>query len=130
MAEYSLLILGIVSENTMMRISKGFKKDLDAYCTINLFCSYSEYDIPINAEFNCLINLQTQSAIAIKTTLADITQGWGLPFDFIPKGHKTISRFIVSKFDLKVIEREIPIIDLWESSDNKFELLSSRRDFL
>ena len=119
-----LWIYGIVSPESYKLIAKGLKRTFDENLSLCLFCGYSNYDVTIGTEFDCLINLQTQKYNPIRATLVDVTQQFAFPFDSIPNGWKTISRFMFSKEDLHFIENEIPFADTWFESPNKFKLIA------
>ncbi len=121
---YDLFITGIVSAASNELVAKGLKRNFDENSSLCLFCGYANYNIPIGTEVNCLANLQTEKDEPIKATLIDITQQWAIPFDLIPSGWQTVARFMFSKEDLNFIKNEIPFIDTWSDSKNKFKLIA------
>lgn len=122
MNEYYLQISGVVSKSSYKFISNGFTKPYNESLVLNLFCSYSEYEVPIGSEFNYLVNLQDNRVLKVKAILIDVTQAYGLSYNSVPLGHKTISRFEFSESDISLIKNEIPVADTWFSSNSKFEL--------
>ena len=121
--KYDIVILGIVSAKSNELVAKGFKRHFDESSSFCLFCDYASYDIPIGAEFDCLVNLQTQKDYAINATLIDVTQQMAISFDAIPNGWKTVSRFMFSQKDLNLIKSEMPVIDVWRGFNEKFKLI-------
>lgn len=114
-------ISGIVSQTALKLVSKGLTRSRDKKVSIDMFCEYSEYEIPIGTEFNYLKDIKHNTFLKLKAVLIDVTQSWGLSFDTIPKGHKTISRFEFTEIDLNIITDKIPIIDTWSFAE--WELL-------
>ncbi|RKR84849.1 hypothetical protein BDD43_5102 [Mucilaginibacter gracilis] len=120
---YKSQVLGIVSENSYEVIKKGLKRKFNEGLALNFFCTYSEYEIPFGTRFNYLKNNLSGTIVEIQATLVDATQQWGLPFDNVPMGYKTISRFEFTELGLDLIKREIPVIDSWSSTKSVFEFL-------
>lgn len=100
------------------------KKEYNPVLSLDFFCSYSEYEIPIGFVFTGLRNCKTGLTVKIKAKLVDVTQQWGLSMDVIPIGFKTISRIEFEDAEsVNAVKKQMPIIDSWENTDFKFELI-------
>jgi len=119
---YRVHLQGIISRNSEKLIDKGFEQHGDENLTLNLFCSFSQFEIPIGTTFNyfekdnILIPLHHAMLIAV-------TQQFGKPFESIPEGWKTISKFEFSLEGVRELKSELPILDTWDYSSNKLYLL-------
>ena len=120
---YQVKVNGIISETSKKLIDKGFTETRDEFHTINLFCSYSELKIPIGATFNCFEKNNKQTILEKDAVLLAVTQQFGKPFEFIPEGWKTISKFEFSEKDVYNLKNELPILDSWTYLDDEFFLL-------
>jgi hypothetical protein len=124
---FRVRIPGIVSESTKKLIDKGFSRHGDENLTLDLFCSFSEFEIPIGTTFNYFEKDNTLIPLDHAMLIA-VTQQLGKPFDVIPMGWKTISKFEFSEKDINVLKNELPIIDSWYDTDYyEFSLLKLRR---
>lgn len=80
-----------------------------------LFCDYSEFDIPVDQTFNYIENTQGKKVYSDPFTLVNISQEFGLPFDIIPRGYKTICKFsFIGKIPPAI--KEIPTIKTWHEA--------------
>ena len=120
---YQVKVNGIVSEGSKKLIDKGFQFKGDERRTLDLFCWYSGLDIPMGATFNCFEKNNIQTLLTDEATLIAVTQQFGKPFEVIPQGWKTISKFEFSEKDICGLKNSLPIIDSWTFLDDKFYLL-------
>ena len=77
-----------------------------------LFCDYSEFDIPVGYGFSQIIT-KGNTILSCKVLLKGVSQQFLKPFDEIPYGWKTISKF---EFVNGIIPDEIqmlPLLDDW-----------------
>lgn len=114
--------MGIVSAETFKNIVKGFEREHDESQSLNVFCSYSEYDISIGSKFGMFRDLSNDKRSDVNVTLIDVTQQWGLPFENVPNGYRTICKLGASELDLELLRHNLPLIDYWGQSDKIFEL--------
>jgi hypothetical protein len=114
---------GIISEKSRSIIDKGFKVNGDQLLTLNLFCWYAEFDIKIGATFNCFEKNNMQMLLKKEAVLIAVTQQVGKPFELIPAGWKTISKFEFCAEDVYYLKRELPILDSWTFIKDEFYLL-------
>lgn len=123
--KYKLIIAGIVSEPCLNVAKMGLQRSFDPQFCLCLFCVFSDYEVPIGTEFDAIINSQTKEKYPVKAKLIDVTQQWAKPFDCIPRGYKTISRFsFTSVTDVNWLKNEIPTVNNWYGNDKKFKLIS------
>jgi len=94
---YHVRVGGIISERSKKLIDKGFKIIGDELRTLDLFCSYSEFEIPIGATFNYFEKSNIQTLLKEEAVLIAVTQQVRKPFEVIPEGWKTISKFEFSE---------------------------------
>jgi len=120
---YQVKVNGIISEGSKKLIDHGFKEKGDERRTLDLFCSYSEFEIPIGATFNCFEKNGMQTLLTEDAVLIAITQQFGKPFEVIPEGWKTISKFEFSDKDVNNLRNELPVLDSWAFLGNEFYLL-------
>ncbi|MGF6848149.1 hypothetical protein QFZ51_003384 [Chitinophaga sp. W3I9] len=52
-----------------------------------------------------------------KIVLEKVSQGYIMPFDMIPRGHKTICKFSLSGSSMETLRSILPIINDWYESD-------------
>jgi Fic family protein len=122
-SRYQVRVSGIISAGSKKLIDKGFTVKGDERRTLDLFCFYSELEIPIGATFNCFEKNNIQTLLKEEAVLIAVTQQVGKPFEVIPEGWKTISKFEFSEKDVNDLKRELPVIDSWTYLDDKFYLL-------
>lgn len=121
---FEIVMSGIVSASSIRLLEKGLKRDYNSTLSLDFFCLYSEYEIPIGSTFTIFRNLNTDLSVKIKAKLIDVTQQWGLPFDFIPIGFRTLARIEFDNTEsMFLIKKEMPTILRWEDSDYKFALV-------
>src|ERR1700753_3049115 len=124
---FELRSCGIVSEEVLGKVDKGFSIFSETPVNkmfIHLFCSFSDFEIPLGTTFDALYNQTKDQIYKINLKLISVTQNWAKPYSSVPLGHKTICRFAGSARDIAIIENEMPVIDAWLYSPN-FELLES-----
>lgn len=122
---FEILMTGIVSKSSILLVEKGLKRDYNTALSLDFFCLYSEYEIPVGFVFTNFHIRKTGLFIKVNAKLVDVTQQWGLPMDFIPMGYKTISRIEFENAEsIIAIKKGMPIINSWENSDYKFELIA------
>ncbi|WP_423735439.1 hypothetical protein [Chitinophaga caseinilytica] len=84
---------------------------------IVLFCSFSEYDIPVGYVFNTITDAGSRILVTDTITLKGVTQQFWKPFDSIPKGWKTIARFSFQHGVPDAISA-MPQLESWYANDN------------
>ncbi|SEM30932.1 hypothetical protein SAMN04488505_10416 [Chitinophaga rupis] len=114
MAKEKLKILGRASDSVramyLVRLGIGEREVL-------LFCDFSEFDIPIGAVFTIVKDMEGDEHLIGEVTLKSVTQGFFLPFDMVPAGHKTLCAFDLGKEQPKIIQRLSAISDWYESKE-------------
>ncbi len=119
----SLQIDGVFSENNNKMIANGFKRKDFNHDIVIFFCSFSQFDIELGSVFYHISNLDKELInIPCKLKLVDVTQQFGLPFDKVPEGHKTICKFCCLDNKTPKIIGEIPIVNNWYESNDKYLL--------
>lgn len=112
----TLKILGSANTNVIEKYTNILNyKENDMQ--VILFCDYSTYDIPKGYIFNHLMDPLSQNNISCKAKLKDISQEFGIPFDSVPKGYKTICNFKFSGINIPKMIMELPIINDWYESN-------------
>ena len=117
-----LRILGIVSDDVISSVSKGLTRQTNGNNYLDFFCSYSDLEIQLGTKF-CKVTTENYEA-KIDMKLIDVTQQWGIPFDCIPAGHKTIGRFEVLEGDLTSLRKLFGTVSSWGEASNFFEIFS------
>ena len=120
---YQVSVNGIISSWSKIMADRGFKVKGDEKRTLDLFCWYSNLEIPIGATFNCFEKNNVQTQLKKDAILIAVTQQMGKPFEVIPEGWKTISKFEFSEEDLYTLKNELPVLDSWTFLDDKCYLL-------
>jgi Fic family protein len=120
---YQVSVNGIISSMSKKMIDKGFKIKGDEKHTLDLFCRYSNLEIPIGATFNYFEKNNVLSPLKNEAVLIAVTQQFGKPFEVIPEGWKTISKFEFSEEDVSNLKNELPVLNTWTSLDDKCYLL-------
>ena len=120
---YHVNVNGIISARSKKIIDKGFKVKGDERRTLDLFCWYSMLEIPIGATFNYFEKNNVQTPLKSEAVLIAVTQQFGKPFEVIPEGWKTISKFEFSEEDAYDLKNELSILDSWTFLDDKCYLL-------
>jgi hypothetical protein len=123
---YSIIISGIVSKESLLILKAGLKRNYMKNLTLDFFCLYSEYEIPIGSLFTNFSDINTDFSMKLTGILVDVTQAWAKPFNSIPKGHKTLARIQFNDEDtIAKITSLVPIVNRWEESDFYFSLSGS-----
>jgi len=121
---FEIIMSGIVSASSIRILEKGLKRQCDRTLSLDFFCLYSEYEIPIGSNFTSIRNLKTGLSVKIQGRLVDATQQWGLSIDCIPSGSRTLARIEFENEESVIfIKKEMPIIDRWEDSSYNFALI-------
>ena len=110
-------VVGILTKNAVYKLSNIFKK-INAQNELVLFCMYSEFDIPTGHIFNEIISTDTTTDnYKSRIKLKKVSQEFGIEYDQIPKGHKTICQFEFLDGSIPDIIYQLPTIDGWFQSD-------------
>ena len=89
-----LKIIGKPTDNIILDLKKVLEYNPNKNnFEIVLFCDYSEFDIYTGQIFKSIEILNTQTEFPVLIELLKVTQELFLPFDYIPKGYKTICKF-------------------------------------
>lgn len=115
-------IVGIISDSSFRLISKGLHRTSASKSYLDLFCAYSDFEIPVGIEFFYWHDKKCGTSTPLKAKLIDVTQQMAITFDSIPKGWKTISRFIIDEAGIKLVKSEIPVVDDWWEFSGDFYL--------
>lgn len=121
---YEIVMSGIVSTSSIRLLKKGLKRQYNPALSLDFFCLYSEYEITVGSTFTIFSNRKTGLHLNIKARLVDVTQQWGIPFDLIPMGSRTLARIeFENEANIIVIKKEMPMINRWEDSRYDFALV-------
>jgi hypothetical protein len=115
-----LKILGVVSNNLINKYKNilCYKNDGS---DVLLFCDYSNFDISVGHIFDTIMDLKNGQIFHNKIRLKCVSQEFNLPFDSIPKGHKTICNFQFIDRNAERIILELPHISNWYESERAIE---------
>jgi hypothetical protein len=106
-----ILINGIASIDLKSKLPGSFRR-INTDNILILFCDYSEYDIPIGSIFSC-VQKGNDVIYSGNIVLLSVTQEFFSPFDYIPKGWKTICELEFKNGIPVSLKNQIPIIDNW-----------------
>jgi hypothetical protein len=123
-----LEVIGIASQKAIDAINEsGTKFDISEL--IGIFCSYSEFDIPLGYTFSYLVTKEEKKIFPIFCEVKIVTQAWGLIFEKIPLGHKTLCFVKLDIETERLFRKNLPIVDDW-SYHSKHQYLSDLPNFL
>jgi len=88
-----------------------------------LFVDFSDFDIPIGTKFSFFAtDLQGKDLHNINGKLVQVTQSFFIPFDEIPKGHKTICEIVLDEPSLNLLRSNLPTVSSWHDGEKKYLL--------
>ncbi len=109
--EFYLEVIGIASQKAINAATeRGTKYSISDL--MGLFCSYTEFDIPLGHTFSYLIKKEKFS-FSIFCEIKLVTQGWGLLFDQIPLGHKTLCFVKLDNETKRLLMENLMVVDDW-----------------
>lgn len=130
MDNFFVQLQGVASNIVLQRIRHQAKfviEENNKYTSF-LFLNYSNFDIPVGSEFLYFIELnEDETIISIAAKIRLVTQEYLLPFDYIPKGHKTLCSISFDKAGFEQVTSSVPVVDSWQDSEKIF-LLSNTKD--
>jgi hypothetical protein len=88
-----------------------------------LFCTYSEYDIPVGYCFTKIKTSKDDKEINCKVVLKNVTQQFFFPLEEIPHGWKTICKFEFIDGEVPKEVQDLPMLNGWTAED-KYVILS------
>ncbi|MFG2332413.1 hypothetical protein ACGFMM_22650 [Streptomyces sp. NPDC048604] len=109
--ERVLLVEGRADEAALAAIGQGLPR-----CSANeraLFLSYNYADVPVGRRFDrCFRRLDASDVVSVTTTVVAVTQQFGVGWDTIPHGWKTLA---VLRFEPEVpaLIRDLPEVAGW-----------------
>lgn len=115
-AHISIKVLGITSKETLKSLNKGFFGEDNPEKEITLFVGHSSFDIPIGFKFEKIANTAGSLIEQTPIILKKVTQQFGILFEEIPHGYKTICRFEFTEGKIPSSVRMLPIIKGWYDS--------------
>lgn len=115
--EANLKIRGAVSKHLLGRYHRLVNYRESTHDVV-LFCDYSSFDIPLGYTFNRIEDLKNGNKVYSKIILKGVSQEFGISFDLIPKGYKTICNFQFIESDVPEIIDNLPLIADWYESEN------------
>ncbi|QJB35666.1 hypothetical protein HF329_31985 [Chitinophaga oryzae] len=118
MAGEVLKILGRASDSIRAKYMQVFNIDKN---DVLLFCDFSEFDIPLGTVFTVIEDMEGSKYTVEEAVLKSVSQGFFLPFDMVPRGHKTICLFSFLAGPPEIIQR-LPVISDWYESKGYFIL--------
>jgi hypothetical protein len=93
-----------------------------------LFCSFSEFDIPIGQVFNEIEDMVNREKINGGIVLKNVTQQFWKPFDAIPAGWKTICHFEFPLGEVPLIVKNLPEVGGWYDSNTSITFIKELGD--
>lgn len=81
-----------------------------------LFCTYSEYDIPVGYCFTKIKTTDDSREINCKIILRNVSQQLFFPLDDIPHGWKTVCKFEFIDGSIPKEVQELPVLKGWNNS--------------
>lgn len=112
MTKDKLKLLGRASNSVQAKYMQKFEMHEN---DVLFFCDFSEFDISLGTVFTTVEDMEGSEYFIGKAVLKSVSQGFFLPFDMIPKGHKTICVFDFLSDPPAVIQR-LAVIDDWYES--------------
>ena len=120
-------VFGIVSEDSKRkmfnRINENLEKrkgqikkrvDADSPNCCLFFIDYSDFDIPIGTEFLYFIDpTNFENTIRINGRLTMVTQNFGILYENIPSGHKTMCQICFDDVSFTTVTDRLAVQDGW-----------------
>lgn len=83
-----------------------------------VFCDYSNYEFPVGFIFKTVENSFKSIFCETQIVLKAVSQEFAVPYDEIPKGHKTICKFELLVNHASEIIGNLPLVNKWYDSDD------------
>ncbi len=115
--EGHIKIVGKASKNVISQYEKTFSCGSLCNDELLMFCSFSEFDIPIGQVFSLINDLEEMHEVKCQITLKNVTQQFWKAFDAIPAGWKTICLFEFESGIIPDVVQNLPIINDWYASN-------------
>lgn len=116
MKSIRIKIIGRLDDEMLLRSLEAFKPSSLGSNEILLFSDYSEFDIPIGYSFDEIVSESGVRTVSGKIKLIGVTQQMQVAFDEVPKGWKTICRFVFLDGIPDIIS-DLPLLKNWEHTD-------------
>jgi hypothetical protein len=114
-------VLGIASQKAIETVTKESPND-SFFDLMGLFCSYSEFDIPLGHSFSYLVARNNRFSFQISCEVRFVTQAWGKIFDQIPSGHKTLCFVKLDDHSKRLFMENLIVVDSWGYHSNIYYL--------
>jgi len=116
MTDVRIRIEGIASSMVLNKYKHFFIMNENE---IVLLCNFSEFDIPIGHVFTIIEDNNGNEYFVGSIILEKVTQGFGVPFNMIPQGHKTICKFSFNNYKVpEIIKKRLPVVNNWHESND------------
>jgi hypothetical protein len=117
MDSIKIKVVGNASKEVISQYKKAFNCERLNNNLALMFCSFSEFDIPIGQVFNIINDIEETFELNCQIILKNVTQQFWKPFDSIPSGWKTICLFEFALGEIPDVVQKLPIINGWHDSD-------------
>jgi hypothetical protein len=124
LTERVLLVESRADSSALATIGQGLPRR--SANEVALFLSYNYADVPVGRSFDCCFRRSDRRDVAwVTTTVVAVTQQFGVGWDMIPHGWKTLA---VLRFEpeIPVLIRDLPEAAAW--FDQRVSLYVSDRD--
>jgi len=109
-------VVGILTKNAVYKLSNVFN-EINTQKEIVLLCLYSEFDISTGHIFNEIISTDSKDHYQCRIKLKKVSQEFGIEYDLVMRGHKTICQFEFLNGSIPDIIYQLPTIEGWHQSD-------------
>ncbi|MET6997055.1 hypothetical protein [Chitinophaga defluvii] len=111
-------VIGNISEDLKVNFFKALDSENLKKNELILFCTYSDFDIPIGHCFTHIKTDEDSEGINCRVVLKNVTQQFFLPLDEIPHGWKTVCKFEFIEGIIPKEVQQLPVLNGWTQSDS------------
>ncbi len=130
MNDFFVRVLGIASKKSEKQLSHKLEFSFAHDNSCLMFLDYSNFDIPFGQKFFYFIEARGPEEIfTINAEIKMISQEFGLLYERIPRGHRTICEILVDKQSYELLKARTPVIDYWEILDGVYLLADTGNKF-
>ncbi|WP_298734180.1 hypothetical protein [uncultured Chitinophaga sp.] len=116
MAEIWIKVIGKVSKELQANFYKPLNSESLKGNELVLFCTYSEYDIPVGHCFTKIKTLDDHKEFNCKIILRNVSQQLFFPLEEIPHGWKTVCKFEFIDGSIPKEVQDLPVLKGWTAT--------------